>query len=502
MARNDMGSDDHDHDKISDNYVILRPEEVSLYGLIGILVSSDIACKAFVKIPTEKEENIKDRGILFRCLLGQKLLQSFSVPMLKLGSALETWLNILSSNNNLSLLLLRVLQGKVVVPDKTGDKFLSVIGHLDRRVELDKNIKHGDCKYYAMLCAMASKLSYENKAVVEKTVQDCWKMELLGYYDFWNDYQRKATTQGFMFQDKISDPDTIIIAFRGTETFDADAWCTNIDLSWYEFEMGKIHEGFMKALGLVINQGWPKEYEQESKKPLAYYTLREELKKFLKQNSRTKFILTGHSQGGALAILFPAVLALHEETQLLESLEGVYTFGQPRVGDENFKNFMENQLDKYNNFKYLRFVYCNDLIPRLPHDDSTFFFKHFGTCLYYNSCYEGKIVEEEPDKNYILLAMIPTILNAWWELLRSFILPYMEGPDFVETGLLKFARFVGLVFPGFAAHCPQDYVNLTRLGFPDNILIQASRKVYGKVSSFEEIKFDRENHVITQLPQD
>ncbi|TXG59426.1 hypothetical protein EZV62_013999 [Acer yangbiense] len=294
MAWTDMGSDDHDHDKISDNYMILRPEEVSLRNLIGILVSSDIACKAFLKIPTGKEETIKDRGIMFMCLLGQKLLQSFSVPMSKLGSALEKWLNILSSNDNLSQLLLRVLQGIIFFP----------LPH--RRLDLDKNIKHGDCKYYAMLCAMASKLSYENKAVVEKTVQECWKMELLGYYDFWNDYQRKATTQGFMFQDKISDPDTIIIAFRGTETFDADAWCTNIDLSWYEFDMGKIHEGFMKALGLVINQGWPKEYEQESKKPLAYYTLREELKKFLKQNSRTKFILTGHSQGGALAILFPA----------------------------------------------------------------------------------------------------------------------------------------------------------------------------------------------------
>ncbi|TXG59427.1 hypothetical protein EZV62_014000 [Acer yangbiense] len=202
------------------------------------------------------------------------------------------------------------------------------------------------------------------------------------------------------------------------------------------------------------------------------------------------------------SVFITAVLALHEETQMLESLEGVYTFGQPRVGDEKFKNFMENQLDKYYNFKYLRFVYCNDLIPRLPHDDSTFLFKHFGTCLYYNSCYQGKIVEEEPDKNYILLAVIPRILNAWWELLRSFMLPYMEGPDFAETGLLKFARFVELVFPGFAAHGPQDYVNLTRLGFPDNILIQASRKIYGKVSSFEEIKFDRENHVITQLPRD
>ncbi|TXG59428.1 hypothetical protein EZV62_014001 [Acer yangbiense] len=497
MARTNMGSD---HDKISDNYMILRPEKVSLCDLIGILVSRNIASKACVVPTNPREENFKVRWFMVMSLSGQKLLQFFSGLMSKFGSALETWLNILSSNHNLGLLLLRFLQGciiylfftcKVVVPKKTGDNFLSVIGHLDKRVELDKNIKHGDCRYYAMLCAMASKFSYENKAVVEKTVQDCWKMELLGFYEFWNDYQKKRTTQAFMFQDKISDPDTIIIAFRGTEPFDADAWCTDIDLPWYdEFDMGKIHGGFMKALGLVINRGWPKEYEQDSEKPLAYYTLREELKKFLKQNSRTKFILTGHSLGGALAILFPAILAFHEETQLLERLEGVYTFGQPRVGDEKFKNFMENQLDKYYNFKYLRFVYCNDLIPRLPHDDSTFLFKHFGTCLYYNSCYRGEIVEEEPDKNYVFLRAMKTIqrfLNACWELLRSFMIPYMEGSDFAETGFLKFARFLGLVFHGLAAHNPQDYVNLTRLGFPDDIIIQASRKIYGKVSSSENI---------------
>lgn len=207
------------------------------------------------------------------------------------------------------------------------------------------------------------------------------------------DFQRKFTTQGFIFHDKTADPDLVIVAFRGTELFDADAWCTDIDISWYELPgMGKIHGGFMKALGLLVNQGWRKEIEpQETDEyPVAYYIIREKLRTLLNENSRTKFILTGHSLGGALAILFPAILALHEETLLLKRLEGVYTFGQPRVGDVEFKKFMNKQMDKYD-FKYLRFVYCNDIIPRLPSDDSTFLFKHFGTCLYFNSCYQGKV---------------------------------------------------------------------------------------------------------------
>lgn len=206
------------------------------------------------------------------------------------------------------------------------------------------------------------------------------------------DFQSKLTTQGFLLHDKIADPDIIVVAFRGTEPFDADAWCTDFDISWYELPgMGKIHGGFMKALGLLMREGWPKEKKQDESKPIAYYTIREKLRLLLKQNNRTKFLLTGHSMGGALATIFPAVLALHNETWLLKRLEGVYTFGQPRVGDEEFKRFMKTQMQTYG-FKYLRFVYCNDVVPRLPTDDSTFLFKHFGTCLYYNSCYYGKVI--------------------------------------------------------------------------------------------------------------
>lgn len=195
-----------------------------------------------------------------------------------------------------------------------------------------------------------------------------------------------------MLHDINGDPDMIIVTFRGTELFDADAWCTDFDISWYEFPgIGKIHGGFMKALGLQRKSGWPKEITEDEDRPVAYYAIRSKLRKLLKDNMKTKFILTGHSLGGALAVLFTAVLALHGEEDLLQRLEGIYTFGQPRLGDAEFQNFMEGELEKYG-IKYLRFVYCNDMIPRLPTDDSTFLFKHFGTCLYFNSCYRGKVI--------------------------------------------------------------------------------------------------------------
>ena len=100
--------------------------------------------------------------------------------------------------------------------------------------------------------------------------------------------------------------------------------------------------------------------------------------------------MTGHSLGGALAILFPAILFYHDEKLLLERMEGVYTFGQPRVGDEAFGNYMEKNLNK-NGIQYYRYVYCNDLVPRVPFDNNNNWFKHFGTCVYCNSKYEAEV---------------------------------------------------------------------------------------------------------------
>lgn len=153
--------------------------------------------------------------------------------------------------------------------------------------------------------------------------------------------------------------------------------------------------GFLEALGLgnraqistFQNRLRPK---NQANKDTAYYAVKSKLESLLHDHKDAKFVVTGHSLGGALAILFPVVLLLHDEHELLKRLLGIYTFGQPRVGDENLVSFMKAQLCEPVP-KYFRVVYCNDIVPRLPYDDSAFLYKHFGLCLYYNSLYSEQV---------------------------------------------------------------------------------------------------------------
>ncbi|KMT04568.1 hypothetical protein BVRB_8g182250 [Beta vulgaris subsp. vulgaris] len=391
-------------------------------------------------------------------------------PMRHIGYLIEAWINLITNNGGTVKLLLNLMKGNVLMPDESSKTYRSMIGLLDRRVDLDPNIQPGHTNYEASLSWMASKLSYENSACIKTIVEDHWKMKLLETSNFRNDFQANNSTHAFMLRNISKEKDLIVVAFRGTKPFDTDDWCADIDISWYGLNnVGKVHGGFMKALGLQNSKngvGWPKEIEMGQGKPqFAYYTIRQVLRNIFQENKNAKFVLTGHSMGGALAILFASVLKLHAEKELLDRLEGVYTFGQPRVGDEEFGEFMKKNLKEYN-VKYCRYVYCNDMVPRLPYDDKTLLFKHFGPCLYYDSCYQGKELEEEPNKNYFsLIWMIPKYMNAVWELFRGFTLPYIRwGPDYKEGWCERLHRVMGLVIPGLSAHGPQDYGNLTRLG--------------------------------------
>ncbi|CAI9115783.1 OLC1v1016776C2 [Oldenlandia corymbosa var. corymbosa] len=376
------------------DYLVLHPREACHLDLLRIFYSSRLEKHDFFDSPVEDRlTGLRGRWVVFVSLAGQKMLLRLKKPLATVGSIMEKWLNYPTSNGGYGRLFWNILTGNVVTPDGSSATFRSLIGSLDTRVELEANIRVNDEGYGPALSVMAAKIAYENEAFITTVVRDHWKMEYLGLFNFWNEYEGQYTTQAIMFQDKKVDPNLIMVAFRGTSPFDADDWITDLNISWYEIEgAGRVHAGFQKALGLQKDKGWPKEIDPVSAgtKQFAYYTIREKLRDILSQNKNAKFMVAGHSLGGALAILFPAILSFHEEKWLLDKMEGVYTFGQPRVGDEKFGEFMKEKLRTYN-VKYSRYVYSNDVVPRLPYDDKTFMFKHFGPCLYFNSLYQGQV---------------------------------------------------------------------------------------------------------------
>ncbi|XP_024031693.1 uncharacterized protein LOC21392876 [Morus notabilis] len=192
------------------------------------------------------------------------------------------------------------------------------------------------------------------------------------------------------------------MAFRGTDPFSADGWSTDIDFSYYEIEnVGKVHRGFAKALGIIQQDNTtPSQLLLEQGKdgidlkPYAYYEIVKLLKGILLLNRNAKFIVTGHSLGGALSVMFAAALAMHGQADLL----------------------------------------C-------------------------------RVLADAPNKNYFsLIWSIPKLLYAVWELIRSFILPRRNGPEYKEGWFQTLYRLNGILLPGISAHGVQDYVNLTRLG--------------------------------------
>ncbi|KAF1002005.1 hypothetical protein AG4045_002896, partial [Apium graveolens] len=346
-------------------FLKVNAEAARFRDLLGIYFSTKIkGSKEYIELHPDVNEKILERtSILFASVLVQKLLK-LHAKLLALGYKFEELVNILFNENIFTQILINKLQGKLPMLDKESETYVSAIGCLDKRVDLD--IKPVDIRYFPVLSAMASKVVYENKKFVEAAIKGQWKMELIGSYDFYNEDHKKNTTQAMVFHDKHANQDMIIVAFRGTEPFDADAWCTDFDISWISFpDMGKVHSGFMKAMGLQKNETWPKHIDNDDN-PQCHESIKEKL-----------------------SSLCFAVLALHNENSILEKLKAVYTFGQPRVGNASFGRYMKKKFKEFN-ITYNRYVYNNDVVPRVPFDNSVLMFRHFGNCFLYDSHYVYK----------------------------------------------------------------------------------------------------------------
>ncbi|KAJ4974359.1 hypothetical protein NE237_007533 [Protea cynaroides] len=467
----------------SSSYTIFHPENLKISDIFRILVfGRSLKALGIAECGTEevKPESYLDNLITLLTLILQRIFMWLSGPVSLFGVIIEFIMNLFSLNGGIFGLPFRYVTGSLVIPKLDSADYQSIIAFVDNRRSLQNNYLSGlsliKMPVRAIefinpldLCMMASKVAYENQAYVKNTVTNYWKMHFVGFYNFWNESLKSNDTQAFMFCDKPENAEMIVVAFRGTEAFNLRDWSTDIDLSClYVHKLGKVHVGFMKALGLQsdakdCHSGWPKEYTGD--KMLAYYTIREKLRQLLEKNPNARILVTGHSLGAALAIVFPAILVFHQENSILDRLLGVYTFGQPRVGDKEFGNVMNNQLNGSSR-KYYRVVYGYDLVPRVPFNGLLFFqFAHFGGCINYKGWYKAQVLTTTPDKNYFnLLYLRSKYFNAWLDLFRGLFAGTRHGKEFREGTTSIGFRLLGLLIPGVASHSPRDYVNGTRLG--------------------------------------
>lgn len=163
---------------------------------------------------------------------------------------------------------------------------------------------------------------------------------------------RKASNWGFSFSGELNerstqgivlaDDDVVVIAFRGTEMNLRD-WIGNLNIAATDSPVGRVHQGFWRAF-------------QDVESALISQLV-------LCNTSGKKVWLCGHSLGGALAVLAGASLRLHYR------IAGVYTYGQPKLHVNRLADLYTSELPN----RYVRFVYKNDIVPRIPPG-----YSHFG----------------------------------------------------------------------------------------------------------------------------
>ncbi len=203
--------------------------------------------------------------------------------------------------------------------------------------------------------ALAANLAYSNEQKIEETVKNDWGLQDCRFI---TDNQGDGTECFAMSNDDI-----IVVAFRGTEPDQIEDWITDLSFDLVDGPFGgKVHEGFNWA----VNSVWE--------------TVEETIKEY--QGSAAKSLwFTGHSLGAALATLATARFRVQGGR-----VNGLYTFGQPRTGDETFAKNFNNDFKPFD----FRFVNNNDVVTRLP--PRAMDYSHVGTLKYFTE--DGELEDD------------------------------------------------------------------------------------------------------------
>ena len=223
-----------------------------------------------------------------------------------------------------------------------------------------------------------------------------WGFKQVYFFNFNSVYE---DSQGMI----LADADKIIVGFRGTETSKIQDILTDLKLTQVKRLDGRVHKGFYSSFeDLWVSQIkiWNNEEEINQKTGIKYV-----LKDLLAEKKRPIFI-TGHSLGGAMAVLCAAACGI--ELRDLQLDLSLYTYGQPQVGDGDFTKTLSMNLKGM-----FRVVNNNDIVARIPIDitkmSQAIDYTHTGEFIYLDT-------EEKVHLKKL----------KWWELKKDELLGRLE----------------------------------------------------------------------------
>ncbi|KAG1452083.1 hypothetical protein G6F56_007914 [Rhizopus delemar] len=158
-----------------------------------------------------------------------------------------------------------------------------------------------------------------------------------------------SDTNGFVLRSKSQK--TIYLVFRGTNSYQsAMTDMIGTPVAYGSVSGAYVHAGFYSSVKEVINSYYPK------------------IQSEIKANPDYKVVVTGHSLGGAQALLAGVDLLQRDSSKFTSKNVKIYTIGQPRVGNKKFAQYVDSTgIDIH------RSVHKADMVPQVPPRYSGFF---------------------------------------------------------------------------------------------------------------------------------
>jgi Lipase (class 3) len=273
----------------------------------------------------------------------------------------------------------------------------------------DEKTLAGKLRYYGMPGARIRRISVQNNALL-------------------------VASTAYLIQSESGK--SAILAFRGTDPGNYITFLTDAQVMQQAFFGTRVHAGFHASVEVV----WDEVHEALKAARNAQHIDTDGKEVKLDERLQNLYV-TGHSLGGAMALLAAARLSQddYKDWNMTSLLKGIYTFGQPMVGNQSFADLCENAFGE----KLFRHVYHADVVPHLP-PRSGIEYVHAG--------------EERRSENLAKPWNDPCVASTRARLALALAEVLVNALE---------ARLTSKdVFPGFAIddHAPMNYVQVCRSG--------------------------------------